>query len=114
MLLHRLPGPASFCYASAPAPSAERICIPSKASGAQLGEGVRDWSVGDRAGVPWLFRACGSCEFCRRGDENLCPDAEFTGLHQHGGYAAYMLADARFAFRLPSHVAAEHLAPLLF
>ena len=79
----------------------------------QLGEGVRDWSVGDRAGVPWLFRACGSCEFCRRGDENLCPDAEFTGLHQHGGYAAYMVADARFALRLPSQVADEHLAPLL-
>ena len=45
-------------------------------------------------GVPWLHSACGTCEFCLRGEENLCPQARFTGFHVDGGYAEYMLADA--------------------
>lgn len=78
-----------------------------------LGEGVADWSIGDLAGIPWLYRACGECKHCQAGDENLCERAEFTGFHHDGGYAEYMLADARFALRLPAEIPAEQLAPLL-
>ncbi len=78
-----------------------------------VGAGVSEWNVGDRAGVPWLHRTCGVCAFCRRGEENLCLQAEFTGLHAHGGYAEHMLADARFALPLPPGVDDQAAAPLL-
>jgi propanol-preferring alcohol dehydrogenase len=72
--------------------------------------GVR---VGDRVGVPWLYAACGSCEFCRRGEENLCPNARFTGFHVDGGFAEYMLADAHYLLPLPESMKDEQAAPML-
>ncbi|MGH2628417.1 MAG: zinc-dependent alcohol dehydrogenase family protein [Anaerolineales bacterium] len=80
---------------------------------AEVGRGVRGWKVGDRVGVPWLHRACGACDACRRGDENLCPEAEFTGLNRDGGYAEETLAEADFALRPPEGWAPESIAPLL-
>jgi propanol-preferring alcohol dehydrogenase len=64
-------------------------------------------------GVPWLGWTCGNCRYCRRGQENLCERACFTGYQLPGGYAEYTLADARFCFALPEEPAPEHLAPLL-
>jgi propanol-preferring alcohol dehydrogenase len=78
-----------------------------------VGEGAAGWYVGERAGTFWLYRACGRCDFCRRGEENLCPAAEFTGLHHDGGYAGIMLADAQYALRIPEAFDDEHAAPLL-
>jgi propanol-preferring alcohol dehydrogenase len=78
-----------------------------------IGEDVRDWSVGDLAGVPWLHRACGECAFCIRGEENLCSDAVFTGFHCDGGYAEWMIALAGYTLRLPPEVVPEKAAPLL-
>jgi propanol-preferring alcohol dehydrogenase len=69
--------------------------------------------IGDRVGVPWMHAACGSCEFCRRGQENLCPDARFTGFHVDGGYAEHMLAAAGSALPLPASISDEQAAPLL-
>jgi propanol-preferring alcohol dehydrogenase len=69
--------------------------------------------VGDRAGVPWLAWTCGDCEPCRRGDENLCARARFTGQHVDGGFATEAVADARFAVTLPDHYSDEQAAPLL-
>jgi propanol-preferring alcohol dehydrogenase len=80
---------------------------------AALGSNAGDWSVGERAGVFWLHRSCGVCEFCIRGEENLCPAAEFTGLQRDGGYAEYLTADANFALRLPDAFDDAHAAPLL-
>jgi propanol-preferring alcohol dehydrogenase len=70
-------------------------------------------AVGDRVGVPWLHSACGKCEFCLRGEENLCPQAQFTGFHVDGGYAGYMLADARYLLPIPPGIRDEQAAPLL-
>ncbi|MCO5316675.1 MAG: zinc-dependent alcohol dehydrogenase family protein [Solirubrobacterales bacterium] len=56
---------------------------------------------GDRVGVPWLGWTCGDCRFCHSGRENLCRSARFTGYTLDGGYADYMLADARFCVPLP-------------
>lgn len=80
---------------------------------AEIGPGVSGWQTGDPVGVPWLHRACGECDACRRGEENLCPDAEFTGLHRDGGYAESTIAEADFALRLPAGWAPESVAPLL-
>lgn len=69
--------------------------------------------IGQRVGVPWLYSACGACEFCRRGEENLCPEACFTGFHMDGGYAESILADERYVLPLPDGLSDEQAAPLL-
>lgn len=69
--------------------------------------------IGQRVGIPWLHAACGECEACKRGEENLCPNARFTGFHVDGGYAEYMLADERYILPLPEDLTNEQAAPLL-
>jgi propanol-preferring alcohol dehydrogenase len=78
-----------------------------------LGPDAAGWSIGERAGVFWLYNTCGQCAFCRRGEENLCPAAEFTGLHRNGGYAEYILVPVDFALRIPDAFDDVHAAPLL-
>jgi len=69
--------------------------------------------LGDRVGVPWLHFACGVCDFCRRGEQNLCPNARFTGFDVDGGFADAMLAQAGFVLPLPPALSDEQAAPLL-
>ena len=76
------------------------------------GEGV-DLAIGQRVGVPWLGQTCGQCFYCRAGQENLCENALFTGYSKDGGYAEYVVADARYAFALPENYDSAHAAPLL-
>jgi alcohol dehydrogenase, propanol-preferring len=76
------------------------------------GNGVDRFQAGDRVGVPWLGYTDGTCRYCRRDQENLCPNARFTGYTIDGGYAEYALADARYCFPLPE-AADLALAPLL-
>jgi propanol-preferring alcohol dehydrogenase len=72
-----------------------------------------DLQPGQRVGVPWLGHTCGTCGFCRAGQENLCDSAEFTGYHRQGGYAEYAVADARFCFPIPETYPDVQAAPLL-
>lgn len=78
-----------------------------------VGQDVTRLKPGDRVGVAWLHAACGACEYCRRGAENLCPHARFTGLHVDGGYAQYMLAEEEFTYTLPARFSDEAASPLL-
>ncbi len=80
---------------------------------AALGPGVRGFQEGQRVGLFWLAWACGECEFCRRGQENLCPKAEFTGYSVNGGFAEYALAWADFALPLSAGWPPAEEAPLL-
>jgi propanol-preferring alcohol dehydrogenase len=70
-------------------------------------------STGERVGVPWLGWTCGACEYCRRGQENLCERARFTGCHLDGGYAEYLVAEERFCLPIPERYADAEAAPLL-
>ena len=79
----------------------------------ELGEGCTHHHIGDRVGVAWLNWACGECDYCQRGLENLCEHGRFTGLHAHGGYAQYVVVDERFAYPLPASFRDEEAAPLL-
>jgi propanol-preferring alcohol dehydrogenase len=76
------------------------------------GEGVA-FHVGDRVGVPWLGYTCGECAFCMSGRENLCERARFTGYQIDGGYADFVVADARFVFKIPERYGDVEAAPLL-
>lgn len=78
-----------------------------------VGKGVQRFAVGQRVGVPWLYRTCGTCEFCQRGLENLCRHARFTGLHADGGYAEAMVVHQDFAYPMPETFSDEAAAPLL-
>jgi alcohol dehydrogenase, propanol-preferring len=77
------------------------------------GPGADRFAMGDRVGVAWLATTCGVCRFCRRGAENLCPQATFTGWDHDGGYAEATVVDERFAYRLPETLTDEQAAPLL-
>ncbi|QXP90201.1 zinc-dependent alcohol dehydrogenase family protein [Methylococcus capsulatus] len=80
---------------------------------AALGSGVAEFALGDRVGVAWIFSACGECEFCRSGRENLCFAFCATGRDVDGGYAQYMTVPAAFAFRIPEGFTDAEAAPLL-
>jgi propanol-preferring alcohol dehydrogenase len=70
--------------------------------------------IGARVGVAWLAGTCGVCEYCRAGRENLCPHSRYTGWDRDGGFARYLLADARYVYPLPSDGRdVVELAPLL-
>ncbi len=70
-------------------------------------------AAGTRLGVPWLGSSCGRCEFCARGQENLCDTARFTGYQIDGGYAEYTVADHRYCFPIPEGLGDAEAAPLL-
>jgi propanol-preferring alcohol dehydrogenase len=80
---------------------------------AGLGNGVTQFKIGDRVGVPWLGWTCGACAYCVAGRENLCDHAKFTGYTLDGGYAEYTVADQRFCFPLPQSYSDAQAAPLM-
>src|SRR5579875_1221852 len=77
------------------------------------GEGANRFEVGQRVGVAWLRRTCGTCRFCRRGEENLCLSPAFTGWDADGGYAEQAVVPEAYAYALPEGFGDEEAAPLL-
>src|SRR5574337_685856 len=75
------------------------------------GEGARRFALGERVGVPWLRWTCGGCPACRRGEENLCEEARFTGYHVDCVYATAALVPEAFAYRLPDSLPDAKAAP---
>lgn len=69
--------------------------------------------IGDRVGVAWIFSACGTCEYCLSGQENLCPDFLAAGRDRNGGYAEYMVVPEPFVYPIPNFFSDEEAAPLL-
>ncbi|ATG76408.1 alcohol dehydrogenase [Pseudoalteromonas sp. 1_2015MBL_MicDiv] len=79
----------------------------------KVGEGVTSVKVGDRVGVPWLYSACGHCEFCLSAYEPVCPDAEFGGYTKNGGFAEYIIADPNYVAHIPDGLSAVQAAPII-
>src|SRR5437899_2665442 len=65
------------------------------------------FAQGARVGIAWLRETCGTCVYCRRGRENLCPNARFTGWDHDGGYAEYTVARENFAYAIPDTIGDE-------
>jgi len=78
-----------------------------------VGPGVRELREGDRVGVAWMYSTCGECVYCRKGLENLCERARFTGWDADGGYAEAMIVSESFAYVLPAGFSDLQAAPLL-
>ncbi len=79
----------------------------------ELGPGCTRLAIGERVGVAWLHWACGVCAYCRRGEENLCEVARFTGWTVDGGYADALTVPEDFAVQLPAALSDLAAAPLL-
>lgn len=80
---------------------------------AARGPGAGKFEIGERAGVAWIYSACGQCHWCRTGQENLCPHFRGTGRDANGGYAEYMVAPEAFVYRIPGALSDVQAAPLL-
>lgn len=78
-----------------------------------IGEGVTQVKVGDRVGVPWLYTACGHCEYCHSGWETLCPEQQNTGYSVQGSFAEYVLADPNYVGHIPDELSFLEAAPIL-
>jgi len=80
---------------------------------AEKGKAVDKFQLGDRVGVTWLYFACGKCDFCLAGTENLCLYAKWTGKDANGGYAEFMVVQQDFAHTIPKVFTDAQAAPLL-
>ena len=78
-----------------------------------LGANANRFALGDRVGVPWLGRTCGTCDYCKAGLENLCDQPQFTGYTRDGGYAERVVADQRFCVPIPDIYSDAEASPLL-
>ena len=78
-----------------------------------LGKGVTAVKEGDRVGVPWLFSACGHCEYCLAAKEPVCGEAQFGGYTKNGGFAQYIVADPNYVAHIPARLTAREAAPLI-
>ncbi len=78
-----------------------------------VGDGVTEWSAGDRVGVGWHGGHCFTCGPCREGDFVMCENAQIAGLSYDGGYADYLVAPHEALARIPDDLAAVDAAPLL-
>ncbi len=78
-----------------------------------VGPGVHNVKEGDAVGVPWLYSACGGCEYCITGWETLCGTQENGGYSVDGSFAEYVIADARYVGLLPDGINFAKFAPIL-
>lgn len=78
-----------------------------------VGSSVKHLKPGQRVGIGWQRSSCFQCEWCKSGDENLCPKQEATCVGHNGGFAEKIRTDSRFAFLIPEALASEYAAPLM-
>ncbi len=79
------------------------------------GSNVTTLKKGDRVGIGWQGTSCNTCEWCIKGEENLCPEVFQSGTwgNPHGGFAESIIIDSRFAFLIPENLASEDVGPLM-
>lgn len=79
----------------------------------RLGEGASRFHLGERVGIAWLRRTCGTCAPCRAKSENLCAGSRYTGYHEDGGFADLAVVHEEYAYRIPEPFSDAEATPLL-
>jgi uncharacterized zinc-type alcohol dehydrogenase-like protein len=79
----------------------------------KVGSRVKARKAGERVGIGWQADSCGICEWCRQGEEHLCPKSQPTCVGRNGGYADSIRVNWRFAIKVPEVLESENVAPLL-
>lgn len=97
------------------APRRKRVVPGHQAVGrvAENGSGAAKFAAGERVGIAWLGKTCGSCRFCLAGRENLCDSPEFNGWTRDGGFAEFVVVPEAFAYPIPGNFTDTDAAPLL-
>ncbi|HST11465.1 MAG TPA: alcohol dehydrogenase [Terriglobales bacterium] len=78
-----------------------------------VGDGVSEWTMGQRVGVGWHGGHDGTCTACRRGDFGNCRNMKIAGISYDGGYQQYMVAPVEALVAIPESLNATEAAPLL-
>ena len=78
-----------------------------------MGKNVKGVKEGDRVGVPWLFEACGLCDYCLTGSETMCESALYGGYTANGGFAEYCVAPAAYVARIPEGLEPIAAGPII-
>ncbi len=80
----------------------------------EVGTAVKDFKEGDRVGIGWQARSCGECEWCLKGETQLCMKIEDTTVMvPYGGFSASVVADHRFVYALPPAMPSETAAVMM-
>jgi uncharacterized zinc-type alcohol dehydrogenase-like protein len=78
------------------------------------GPAVTSLKEGDRVGIGWQGRSCGKCEWCLKGETQLCMEIEDTTVMvPYGGFSTSVIADSRFVYPLPPTMPSEIAAVLM-
>ena len=79
-----------------------------------LGPAVSRLTGGDRVGIGWQGRSCMQCEWCLKGEEQLCMDIVPSGTWvPYGGFSSSVVVDSRFAYPLPPAMPSQVAAVLM-
>ncbi len=78
-----------------------------------MGDIVTSVKMGERVGVPWLYSACGHCEYCLSAWETVCPEAQFSGYTHNGGFASHIIANPDYVAHIPAGLHPTEAAPLI-
>ncbi len=78
-----------------------------------MGDGVTAVKMGERIGVPWLYSACGHCEYCLSAWETVCPEAQFGGYTHNGGFSSHIIANPNYVAHIPAGLKPTEAAPLI-
>ena len=77
------------------------------------GSEVKNFEIGDYAGIKWLNGSCMSCEYCEKGFESNCPHADLSGYTHDGSFQQYATADAVQAAKIPQGTDLADVSPIL-
>lgn len=88
---------------------------------AHVGNAVKNFRVGETAGVGCFVDSCRTCTACREGLEQYCESGmlltysgrEKNGLVTQGGYSTQIVVDENYALRIPAGLSSAGAAPLL-
>jgi len=79
----------------------------------RCGNAVTKCKIGDRVGVGWMQDTCQQCEYCQRGQDNICTGMQCFLTGRPGSYAEFIVCREDLAHHIPTSISTVEAAPLL-